>query len=200
MCFDARGDMFTADCHSKPITMILRGSYHDSFGKPHDGLGFAPIVTSNDHGSTGIGGITAYEADHFPPEYRGNLFVCNVVTNRVHRDVIEWRGSSPWIQKPEDFLVCDDSVAPPGRHPDGPGRGVVHRGLLQQHHRSLRSRPEAPPPRPSPRPHLVVYTGKDNNQAAPTPPNLMAAGEDELVKYLSNKNLKSAESRTAGIG
>lgn len=42
MCVDFRGDLFNADCHSKPISLLLRGGYYDSFGKPHDGLGFAP--------------------------------------------------------------------------------------------------------------------------------------------------------------
>ncbi|MGE5193893.1 MAG: PVC-type heme-binding CxxCH protein [Deltaproteobacteria bacterium] len=107
-CFDDYGNFFTADCHSKPISLVLRGGYIESFGKPHDGLGFTPAITGDDHGSTGIAGVVFYDAPQFPAEYRRNLFVGNVVTNRVHRDVPVWRGSTPWIQKPEDFLVCDD--------------------------------------------------------------------------------------------
>ena len=96
MCFDRLGNLFTADCHSKPITMILRGGHYDSFGKPHDGLGFAPLTTGDGHGSTGIAGMAAYEAGQFPAEYRGSMFVGNVMTNVIHRDVPTWRGSSPW--------------------------------------------------------------------------------------------------------
>ncbi len=107
-CFDDYGNLFTVDCHSKPISLVLRGGYIESFGRPHDGLGFTPPITGDDHGSTGIAGVVFYDAPQFPAEYRRNLFVGNVVTNRVHRDVPEWRGSTPWIQKPEDFLVCDD--------------------------------------------------------------------------------------------
>jgi len=105
---DPLGNRFTADCHSKPLTLIVRGGHYDSFGKPHDGLGFVPLTTGNDHGSTGIAGVAIYAADQFPPEYRGNIFVGNVVTNIIHRDVIQWRGSSPWVEKPEDFVTCDD--------------------------------------------------------------------------------------------
>jgi len=107
-CFDDYGNLFSADCHSKPVSLVLRGGYIESFGRPNDGLGFTPPITGNDHGSTGIAGVVFYDAPQFPAEYRRNLFVGNVVTNRVHRDVPEWRGSTPWIQKPEDFLVCDD--------------------------------------------------------------------------------------------
>ena len=105
---DPLGNRFTADCHSKPLTLILRGGHYDSFGKPHDGLGFVPLTTGNDHGSTGIAGLAIYAADQFPREYHGNIFVGNVVTNTIHRDVVQWRGSSPWVEKPEDFVTCDD--------------------------------------------------------------------------------------------
>ena len=105
---DPLGNRFTADCHSKPLTLIVRGGHYDSFGKPHDGLGFVPLTTGNDHGSTGIAGVAIYAADQFPREYHGNIFVGNVVTNTIHRDVVQWRGSSPWVEKPEDFVTCDD--------------------------------------------------------------------------------------------
>ncbi len=42
LCWDDRGNLFSADCHSSPIYQLLRGAYYPSFGKPHDGLGFAP--------------------------------------------------------------------------------------------------------------------------------------------------------------
>ena len=50
MAVDPWFNLYTADCHSKPITQLIRGAYYESFGKPHDGLGFAPHVTSHDHG------------------------------------------------------------------------------------------------------------------------------------------------------
>ena len=107
-CFDDYGNFFTADCHSKPLSLVLRGGYIEGFGRPHDGLGYTPPVTGDDHGSTGLAGVVFYDAPQFPAEYRHNLFIGNVVTNRVHRDVPQWRGSTPWVEKPEDFLVCDD--------------------------------------------------------------------------------------------
>ena len=108
MCFDALGNRFTVDCHSKPITMLLRGGCYESFGKPHDGLGFAPATTADGHGSTGISGVVVYDAPAFPADYRGSAFVGNVITNAIHRDRLEWRGSSPWVEKAGDFLSCED--------------------------------------------------------------------------------------------
>jgi putative heme-binding domain-containing protein len=109
MCFDSLGNQFSADCHSRPVTMLLRGGIYESFGKPHDGLGYAPAMTGHDHGSTGIAGALVYDdSEGFPAEYQGNLFVGNVITNTIHRDRLQWKGSSPWVEAPEDFLVCDD--------------------------------------------------------------------------------------------
>ena len=49
MGFDTLGNQFSADCHSRPVTMLLRGASYESFGKPHDGLGYAPAMLSLIH-------------------------------------------------------------------------------------------------------------------------------------------------------
>ena len=108
LCFDPLGNLYTADCHSRPVTMVLREGYYPSFGKPDDGLGFAPETTDIDHGGTGIAGVVYYAADQFPPEFQGALFVGNVITNRVHCDRLKWNGSSPRLTAVENFLTCDD--------------------------------------------------------------------------------------------
>jgi putative membrane-bound dehydrogenase-like protein len=113
MDFDALGNRFNADCHSRPLTMLLRGGrYPSPFGIRNsdydDGVGIAPETTSDSHGSTGICAVAICDTDRMPPAYRGSAFVGNVVTNQIHRDVIEWRGSSPWVGRPEEFLACDD--------------------------------------------------------------------------------------------
>src|SRR6184192_2924489 len=103
LMFDPRGDLWSADCHSKPLYQLLRGAYYPSFGKPHDGLGFGPDMMAHDHGSTAIDGATYYAADQFPPAFRDTLFVGNVVTNRINHDRLEWRGSSPIAVPQPDF-------------------------------------------------------------------------------------------------
>ncbi|HEX3601546.1 MAG TPA: PVC-type heme-binding CxxCH protein, partial [Lacipirellulaceae bacterium] len=108
LCFDPRGDLFSADCHSSAVTLLLREGYYQSFGKPHDGLGFAPEITHIDHGGTGIAAVVYSTLPNFPPEYRDVLFVGNVITNRVHCDRLKWTGSTPTVIKVEDFLTSDD--------------------------------------------------------------------------------------------
>jgi putative heme-binding domain-containing protein len=108
LTFDPLGNLYSCDCHSRPIYQLLRGAYYPSFGKPDDGLGFGPEMMTHDHGSTAIAGITYYAADQFPPAYRGTVFVGNVVTNRINHDRLEWHGSSPTAIQQPDFLTSDD--------------------------------------------------------------------------------------------
>jgi putative heme-binding domain-containing protein len=108
MAFDALGNQYTADCHTKPVYNLLRGAYYPSFEKPHDGLGFGPEMMQHLHGSTGIAGVVVYDADGFPAEFRNNLFIGNPVTGRINRDRLEYVGSTPKAVEMPDFLSCDD--------------------------------------------------------------------------------------------
>jgi putative membrane-bound dehydrogenase-like protein len=108
LCFDPLGNLYSCDCHTRPIFQLLRGAYYDSFGKPHDGLGYGPEMMTHDHFSTGIAGISYYAADHFPAPWRDTIMVGNVVTSRINHDKLEWHGSTPVAVEQPDFLVSDD--------------------------------------------------------------------------------------------
>lgn len=108
LMFDPLGDLWSADCHSQPVYMLLRGAYYPSFGKPHDGLGFGPNICKHLHGSTAIAGIVFYAATNFPAEYRNNTFIGNVMTCRINRDSYTEHGSSRLANEEPDFLRSDD--------------------------------------------------------------------------------------------
>ena len=108
LCFDQRGNMFTADCHSSPIYQLIRGACYPSFGKPHDGLGFAPTTIKHTHGSTALCGIVYLDDLGWGDEYKDNIIVGNVGTSRINRDRIEWRGTSSIGHELPDFLSTKD--------------------------------------------------------------------------------------------
>ncbi len=108
LCFDALGNLYSADCHSEPVYQLLRGGSYPSFGKPHDGLGFAPSMIFHGHGSTAISGIVYYEDDLWPEEYRDNILTGNVMTSRVNRDAVTFTGSTPLANERPDFVSTDD--------------------------------------------------------------------------------------------
>jgi len=108
MCFDELFNIFTADCHSKPIYQLLRGGYYPSFGKPHDGLGFVPPMMDHAHGSTAICGLVKYSGENFPAEYRGDFYSGNVMTSRINRNKPEYHGSTIKAIEQPDFLATTD--------------------------------------------------------------------------------------------
>ncbi|WP_182869415.1 PVC-type heme-binding CxxCH protein [Stieleria mannarensis] len=108
MAIDPDGDLFTADCHTKPVTLLMRGGVYQGFGKPHDGLGFVPNVMEHLHGSTAIGGIALYHDNAFPPVYHGNSFGGNVMTSRINRNSIQRNGSTVSAREESDFLISGD--------------------------------------------------------------------------------------------
>ncbi|HEY6167824.1 MAG TPA: PVC-type heme-binding CxxCH protein, partial [Verrucomicrobiae bacterium] len=108
LVFDARGNLYSADCHSAPIYQLLHGAYYPSFGKPDDGLGFGPTMMSHHHGSTGICGLEYVENDVWGPAWNHHMLVCNPVTSRVNHDAILFRGSTPVAKEQADFVTSDD--------------------------------------------------------------------------------------------
>lgn len=108
LAWDAFGNLYSSDCHSAPTYQLLAGGYYPSFGKPHDGLGFAPVLMEHSHGSTAIDGMLYYADDLWPAEFHGNIFVGNVMTSRINRDRLEFHGSTPQAVELDDFVKTDD--------------------------------------------------------------------------------------------
>lgn len=108
LAWDARGNLYSTDCHTAPIYQLLTGGWYPSFGKPHDGLGFAPVMLEHAHGSTAIDGACYYNDDLWPAEFQDTFFIGNVMTSRLNRDKITFNGSTPTATEQPDFLTSTD--------------------------------------------------------------------------------------------
>jgi putative heme-binding domain-containing protein len=189
LAFDPLGNLYSCDCHSRPIYQLLRGAYYPSFGAPHDGLGFGPEMITHDHGSTAIAGITYYAATQFPQEFRDNIFIGNVVTNRINRDRLERHGSTYKGIAMPDFLASDDPWFRPVDIKLGPDgalwvadfytRIIGHYEVPLKH--PLRTNEHG-------RIWRIVYRGADG-KIAPPPASLAAADVPALVRALGDDNL-----------
>ena len=105
MSFDPYGNIFTADCHSRPATMVLRGAHYP---RSEDPLGPGPELMQHGHGSTGIAGVVFYAAEQFPEPFRNSLFIANPITGRVHHDRLDRYGSTYKAVEMPEFILCDD--------------------------------------------------------------------------------------------
>lgn len=105
---DEWGNFYSADCHSKPLTALLPGACYPSFGRPHDGLGFAPEMMNHLHDSTAISGVAYYQAEAFPLAYRRRFYSGNVMTSRLNCNAIAWRGGTAQAVQLPDFMTSDD--------------------------------------------------------------------------------------------
>jgi putative heme-binding domain-containing protein len=120
MAMDPLGNLYTSDCHSMPAYLLVRDAYYPSFGKPHDGLGFAPKIMEHSHGSTAIDGVVYYSDNQWPIEYRDNVFIGNVMTSRVNRDTLLEVGSGKRAREEADFIQTTDSWFRPVNMQFGP--------------------------------------------------------------------------------
>jgi putative heme-binding domain-containing protein len=188
LSFDPLGNLYSADCHSQPIYQLLRGAYYPSFGKPHDGLGFAPEMFTDYKDSTAIAGITYYAADHFPAPHRGAAFIGDVVTHNIVEFRINWHGSTPKAEL-HYFLKCDDPWFRPVDIKLGPD-GALY---VADFYNRIIGHYEVPldhPGRDRERGRIwrIVYKGKDQGTPAPRS-DWTTATIDELVKNLGHPNL-----------
>jgi putative heme-binding domain-containing protein len=191
IAFDPWFNLYNADCHSKPITQLIRGAYYESFGKPHDGLGFGPNMINHDHGSTALCGLTFYDADQFPAEFKSTMFLGNVVTNRINFDKIEFVGSTPKADQKPDFLVSEDPWFRPVDIKLGPD-GCLY---VSDFYNRIIGHYEVPlnhPGRDKTRGRIwrIVWTGKDGK--APPPKaigDMTVMKPEELDKLLGSPNI-----------
>jgi putative heme-binding domain-containing protein len=60
------------------------------------------------HGSTALCGLAIEDGLAFPREFAGDIFVGDVLASRIHRDALEWRGSTPHLAARPDLVVSAD--------------------------------------------------------------------------------------------
>src|SRR5262245_61591863 len=189
MTCDPYFNLYNADCHSKPITQLIRGAVYESFGKPHDGLGFGPNMINHDHGSTALCGLAWYAADQFPAEYKGTMFLGNVVTNRINFDKIEFVGSTPKAIQQPDFLVSADPWFRPVDIKLGPDGALYvsdfYNKIIGHYEVDLRH-----PGRDKTRGRVwrIVWTGK-HAKPPKSPGDLTKMKPEELDKLLGHPNI-----------
>ena len=200
MCMDPLGNFYTADCHSSPIYQLIPGAYYPSFGKPHDGLGYAPTVIQHSHGSTAIGGIVYLSEPSWPSEFFDNILVGNVMTSRINRDQITFHGSSPKGKEVADFLSTSDPWFRPVDMQFGPDGALYiadfYNRIIGHYEVSLTH-----PGRDRERGRLwrVVYNGKNGGRVAIDKPRDTSTDFTQTTPALLISELMSANPKRRAL-
>ncbi len=190
LCFDPLGNLFTSDCHSMPIYQNIFGGFYPVFGKPHDGLGYAPQMLTHNHGSTAISGLITCEEPLWPAEFQGNFLLGNVVTSRVSRDRVEEHGSTRLAVEMPDFVSSRDPWFRPVDVQFGPD-GALY---IADFYNRIIAHVEVPLNHPgrdrkSGRIWRVVRLGADGKPALRTRPDFTKLGIPEKVEQLGDPSL-----------
>lgn len=189
MTIDRFGNLFTADCHSKPVYQLVRGGYYPSFGKPHDGLGFVPPIMEHLHGSTAIAGVALLDDPAIPAPFRGNLVSGNVMTSRLNRNRLDVHGASRAAVEEPDFLATTDPWFRPVEVKLGPDGSI----FVADFYNRIIGHYEVPlehPGRDRERGRIwrIWYAG-DEGRGAPRMPVLAGATDTELVEQMGSPNV-----------
>ena len=120
LTYDRFGDFISADCHTKPLSLLLKDGYHESFGAPHDGVGFVPTIMNHNHGSTAICGVVLGTSTAFGELYADSSFGGNVTTCRINRNTLVRNGATLRAREEPDFLVSGDPWFRPAYLQAGP--------------------------------------------------------------------------------
>jgi putative membrane-bound dehydrogenase-like protein len=127
--FDAYGEAFITACVIPHLYHVVPGGrYQRQSGSHFDPHTYDDVKTIADHvhwlggdphggngRSSAAGGGHAhcgamiYQADLFPAEWRGRIFMSNIHGNRLNTDVLEPRGSGYVGRHGEDFLLANDA-------------------------------------------------------------------------------------------
>src|SRR6266516_2928971 len=190
LAFDPLGNLFSSDCHSAPIYQLLAGAYYPSFGKPHDGLGFAPTMMEKPRGSTALDGISYYADDLWPEEYRDSIFVGDVMSSALFRDRAIEQGATKIAKARPDFVTTDDPWFRPVDTQLGPD-GALY---IADFYNRIIGHYEVPLTHPgrdhtSSRIWRVVYRGADGKLNVRPQRDLSTASAEQLVKALADPNL-----------
>ena len=129
--YNEAGEFFMTNCVIKHLFHVVPGAHFDRmYGQDINPNSFALIPSIADyihwaggdwttsrgnkpeHSDAGGGhahsGAAIYLGDNFPPEYRGNLFTCNIHGNRLNQDKLVPHKSGYKSERAPDFLFAND--------------------------------------------------------------------------------------------
>ena len=186
LAYDENGYIYSTDSHSSPLYQLIRGGDYPHFSKPEI-MAFGPDMKSFEKEATALCGIAYYGDTKFPKEFRGNFFIGDAVSSRVHRYTWENKGSSPVGKSETDFIKSAD----PWFRPVNVKLGSDGALYVADFYNAIIGHYEAPlghPKRDKERGRIwrITYRGEHNDLS-----DLTTASLDDLLNTLDVDNITS---------
>ncbi|MBX9679477.1 MAG: c-type cytochrome [Gemmataceae bacterium] len=107
---DGQGSFFISACVIDHLWHLVQSGYYHRQGGPYPPFTWKiESIVKHKHQKAAYCGITWYDADAYPEEYRGKLFMGNIHGNCINSDGLTRDGSSYFGKLRPDFLSANDA-------------------------------------------------------------------------------------------
>ena len=119
--YNRQGDWFLSCCVIDHLFHVTQSGYYLRQGGPYPPqTHWLPSITTARHQAAAYAGVCIYDADQFPQEYRGTLFMGNLHGSAINRDTLTRKGSTYVQHNAPDFLQANDAWFMPVSQKVGP--------------------------------------------------------------------------------
>jgi putative heme-binding domain-containing protein len=119
--YNRQGDWFISCCVIDHLFHMTQSGYYSRQGGPYPPQTHPlPSITSQRHQMAAYAGLCLYDADQFPQEYRGTLFMGNLHGSAINRDTLTRNGSTYVQHNAPDFVAANDDWFIPVSQKIGP--------------------------------------------------------------------------------
>jgi glucose/arabinose dehydrogenase len=121
VAFDGEGSAFISACVIDHLWHLTETGYYIRQGGPYPPfVSKIPSIVKHKHQKAAYCGITYFDSDAYPEQYRGKLYMGNIHGNCVNVDRISRDGSTYFGEGEPDFLTADDAWFMPVVQKTGP--------------------------------------------------------------------------------
>jgi len=119
--YNRQGDWFISCCVIDHLFHVTQSGYYLRQGGPYPPMThWLPSITTERHQAAAYAGLCLYDADQFPPQYRGALFMGNLHGSAINRDALTRNGSTYVQHDAPDFIQANDAWFMPVSQKIGP--------------------------------------------------------------------------------
>ena len=119
--YNRQGDWFVSCCVIDHLFHMTQSGYYLRQGGPYPPqTHWLPSITTGRHQMAAYAGLCFYDADVFPEEYRGTLFMGNLHQGALNHDTLTRNGSTYTQHNAPDFLQANDAWFMPVSQKIGP--------------------------------------------------------------------------------